>query len=111
MSGSISVQWLGAAMKPPAGKFSRPSHFLFIIRLSAERTIPANTPNVAWLLAVSFTCPPLLRRGDVEIGAEAGQLFRKALVAAVNDVDPGHTGRAGGSKRRDEVAEAATEVG
>src|SRR5690349_6787053 len=84
--GSISVQWLGTAMKPPAGSLSVPSHFLFMTRFRTGRTMPAIITNVMWLLADSFTGPPLLRRRDVEVGAERGQLFGEPLVAAVDDV-------------------------
>src|SRR3954463_1378634 len=103
-SGSISVQWLGTAMKPPAGSFSRPSHFLFISRFMTGRTIPATATNVAWLLADSFTGPPLLGRGNVEIGAEACKLLGEALIAAVDDIDSCNAGSAGGGQGRDEVA-------
>jgi len=88
-SGSISVQWFGAAMKPPAGSFSSPSHFFFISRFIAGRTIPATRTKAMWLAAVSFTRRPLLGCADVEIGAEARELFGETLVAAVDDVDPG----------------------
>src|SRR6478752_1930626 len=102
-SGSISVQWLAAAMKPPAGSFSRPSHFLPISRFITGRIIPATVTNVAWLLADSFTGCPLLGRRDVEIGAEARELLGEALVAAVDDVDSRDTGSAAGGQGGDEV--------
>ena len=72
--------------------------------------MPAMTTKVARLLAVSFTVAPLLGGGDVEIGAQAGELFGEALVAAVDDVDAGDPGGAGGGQGRDEVAEAAAQV-
>src|SRR6476659_4838981 len=109
-SGSISVQWLGAAMKPPAGSFSRPSHFFPMRRFITGRMIPATVTNVTWLLADSFTGPPLLGRGDVEIGAEARELLGKALVAAVDDVDTRDAGGAGGGQGGNEVAESAAQV-
>src|SRR6478736_2326063 len=109
-SGSISVQWLGAAMKPPAGSFSRPSHFFPMRRFITGRMIPATVTNVTWLLADSFTGPPLLGRGDVEIGTEARELLGKALVAAVDDVDSRDAGGAGGGQGGNEVAESAAQV-
>src|SRR6478735_6167335 len=100
-SGSISVQWLGAAMKPPAGSFSSPSHFLFITRFMTGRTIPATMTKAMWLLAVSFTAS--LYRAAGFLGAR--------LVTAVDDADAGHAGGAGRRQGGDEVGDAAGQVG
>ncbi len=82
------MQWFGTAMKPPGGRFSTPSHFLAIRTFINGRARPASSMNVARLLADSFKgAPPLLGGGDIEIGAQAGQLLGKALVTAVDDVD------------------------
>src|SRR5690349_4783587 len=91
-SGSISVQWLGAAMNPPAGSFSVPSHSLLIMAFIKGRTMPAMNIKVALLFADSFTSVPLLCGGYVEVGAQPGKLFGEALVAPVDDVDAGHPG-------------------
>src|SRR5215218_31324 len=109
-SGSISVQWLGAAINPPAGSFSVPSHFLLIMTVIKGRTTPAMNMNVALLLADSFTLVPLLRGGDVEVGAQSGQLFGEALVAPVDDVDSRNPGGSRSGEGRNQVAETAAEV-
>ncbi len=80
-----------------------------MFRNSDDRS-PASTRQTRRVASPAWT-PRGRSALDVEVRAERAQLLDEVLVAAADEADVAHGGGARGRERRDEVAEAAAEVG
>src|SRR6478736_3402589 len=117
ISGSNSVEWLGARTYGPSrGSFSPSMISTRAMRLrigtmtaaSGQKTLGRRFSSDARNRGEEVATCGL--SDDVEVGAQCVELGEELLVAATDDADVAHHGLALGRQRGDQVAVAAAEV-